>query len=107
MREITPLSWRPAIYRRPAALLDGDENLDHLDDLREFIPTSQLIDLIFKKIFDQTDLLQGAFDDAIELAFNRFIIDSDIAPIGHGQLIEIFLRNFFPFIEKNLAPIVT
>ncbi len=87
--------------------LDGDEDLDHLDDARrQLVPAFKLFDLVLKSMLDQIDLLRRAFDDATELVLRGFVIDADLAPVGHRQLIEIFLGQLLPLLSRTLAAVV-
>ena len=50
--------------------------------------------------------LGRAFDDPAELVFHGFVIDANLAPVGHRQLIEIFLGQLLTLVEQHLAAIV-
>ena len=87
---------------------DGDKDLDHFNDARrKLIAATQLFDLGFELVFDQLDLRRRAFNNAPELRFHGFVIDPNLAPIGHRQLIDVLLGKLLPFVEQHLAAIVT
>jgi hypothetical protein len=65
--------------------LDGDEDLDHLDDARrQLVAALQALDLLGERDLDQVDLLLHRLDEARELVLDPLVADLDVAPVVRG-----------------------
>src|SRR5258705_1421721 len=88
--------------------LDRDEDLDHLNHARrQLVAAFELFNFVLEGVLDQIDLTGRAIDDATELVFRGFVIDADLTPVRHRQLIKIFLGQLLPLVEQNLPAVVT
>ena len=87
--------------------LDRDKDLHHLDhSRRQFVSALELVHLVLEDQLDQIDLLRGALHDPLELRVHGFIIDPDLSPIGHGDLLEILFGDLLALVEKHLAVVI-
>src|SRR5213594_1103628 len=87
--------------------LDGDEDLDHLDDAgRELVPALQPLDLLVEDHLDEVDLLLHPLDQPRELVLDALVADLDVAPVVRGDLREDLGRDLDALLEQDLASVV-
>ncbi len=87
--------------------LHRDEDLDHLDDAgRQLVAALELVDLILENDLDQIDLLPGAVHDPLEFRLGRFVLDPNLAPVGHRNSLEILLGQIHPLVQKDFAVVI-